>query len=148
MAFTAAMPVAPLRVTGPSGGESGTEVTFLASPKTFTMTDFDFATLEHRLRELAFLNSGVPILLTDKRGADEKRESCIRGRHRGLRAPPRQGQDAARCRADRASAAERDDVTVDAALWWNDGYHENVLCFTNNIPQRTAAPTSPASAGR
>ena len=57
-----------------SGGKTGTEVTFLASPKTFTMTDFDYATLEHRLRELAFLNSGVRILLTDQRGPDEKRE--------------------------------------------------------------------------
>ena len=66
--------VAPLAVTGEAGGRRGTEVTFLPSPKTFTMLEFDFATLEHRLRELAFLNSGVNIVLADQRHAVEKRE--------------------------------------------------------------------------
>ena len=68
------MPVAPLAVVGDADGKRGTEVTFLPSTKTFTMIEFDFATLEHRLRELAFLNSGVTIVLTDMRHAVEKRE--------------------------------------------------------------------------
>src|SRR5690349_8181348 len=128
--------VAPLAITGEAGDRRGTEVTFLASKQTFTMTDFDFATLEHRLRELAFLNSGVTIVLSDMRHAVEKREEL---RYEG-------GIEAFVKYLDRNKAglipapilvkAERDGITVEAALWWNDGYHENVLCFTNNIPQR------------
>src|SRR3954465_167330 len=74
MEFRDGDPVAPLKATGQAGGKRGTEVTFLPSTKTFTMTEFDFATLEHRLRELAFLNSGVTIVLSDMRHAVEKRE--------------------------------------------------------------------------
>src|SRR5208283_5907786 len=74
MEFADGVAVAPLKVTGESGGKRGTEVTFFPSPKTFTMVEFDFATLEHRLRELAFLNSGVTIVLSDMRHAVEKRE--------------------------------------------------------------------------
>ena len=128
--------VAPLAVVGDSKGKRGTEVTFLPSTKTFTMVEFDFATLEHRLRELAFLNSGVLIVLTDKRHAVEKREEL---RYEG-------GVEAFVRYLDRNKAplvpapimvhAERDGITVECALWWNDGYHETVLCFTNNIPQR------------
>ena len=81
-------------------GKRGTEVTFLPSPETFTMTEFDFATLEHRLRELAFLNSGVRIVLADTRHAVEKREEMyLRGRRRGLRALSRPQQDAADARS-------------------------------------------------
>jgi DNA gyrase subunit B len=65
-------PDAPLKEVGPANNKRGTEVTFLPSPKTFTKTEFDFATLEHRLRELAFLNSGVTIMLMDKRGVAKK----------------------------------------------------------------------------
>src|SRR3954463_16370179 len=74
MEFHDGEPVAPLKAVGDAGGKRGTEVTFLPSTKTFTMTEFDFATLEHRLRELAFLNSGVTIVLSDMRHAVEKRE--------------------------------------------------------------------------
>src|SRR5687767_14970826 len=136
MSFTEGVPDASLRVTGESGGKTGTEVTFLVSPKTFTMTDYDYATLEHRLRELAFLNSGVRILLADKRGPDEKREELhYEG---GLEAFVRFLDRAKKPLLDAPISirAERDGVTVEAALWWNDSYHENVLCFTNNIPQR------------
>jgi len=136
MEFRDGEPVAPLKVVGEAGDKHGTEVTFLPSPKTFTMTEFDFATLEHRLRELAFLNSGVTIILSDLRHAVEKREEM---RYEG-------GVEAFVKYLDRNKAplvpnpimvkAERDDITVEAALWWNDGYHETVLCFTNNIPQR------------
>src|SRR5712671_6949842 len=128
--------VAPLKVVGPAPGKRGTEVSFLASKKTFTMTEFDFATLEHRLRELAFLNSGVTIVLSDMRHAVEKREEL---RYEG-------GVEAFVKYLDRNKSplvpvpimikAERDGMTVECALWWNDGYHEAVLCFTNNIPQR------------
>src|SRR5882672_4780829 len=127
---------APLKVVGPAPGKRGTEVTFLPSTKTFTMTEFDFATLEHRLRELAFLNSGVTIVLSDMRHAVEKREEL---RYEG-------GVEAYVKYLDRNKTplvpmpimikAERDGMTVECALWWNDGYHETVLCFTNNIPQR------------
>jgi DNA gyrase subunit B len=129
-------PVAPLAVVGAAYDRRGTEVTFLPSKETFTMTEFDFATLEHRLRELAFLNSGVTIVLSDMRHAVEKREEL---RYEG-------GVEAFVKYLDRNKTplvpqpivmkAERDGVMVDCALWWNDGYHEIVLCFTNNIPQR------------
>ncbi|MEA2905464.1 MAG: gyrase subunit [Alphaproteobacteria bacterium] len=128
--------VKPLVVVGDSQGKRGTEVTFLPSTATFTMTEFDFATLEHRLRELAFLNSGVTIILSDRRHAVEKREEM---RYEG-------GVEAFVKYLDRNKTSlipapiviktERDGVTVEAALTWNDGYHETVLCFTNNIPQR------------
>jgi DNA gyrase subunit B len=134
--FRDGVAVAPLAVVGPTRDRQGTEVTFLASPKTFTMLEFDFATLEHRLRELAFLNSGVTIVLSDKRHAVEKREEM---RYEG-------GVEAFVKYLDRNKTplipapivlkAERDGITVEAALTWNDGYHETVLCFTNNIPQR------------
>jgi len=108
----------------------------LPSTKTFTMVEFDYATLEHRLRELAFLNSGVRIMLSDHRGVEPKTEQM---RYEGgLRAFVRF--------LDRTKhpliaepivvEKEQDKIVVEAALWWNDSYHENVLCFTNNIPQR------------
>jgi DNA gyrase subunit B len=128
--------VAPLAVTGLANGRRGTEVTFLPSSDTFTMTEFDFATLEHRLRELAFLNSGVRIVLTDARHAEEKRvELMYEG---GVEAFVRylDRNKKAEFAAPITIKAERDGIAVEAALWWNDSYYENVLCFTNNIPQR------------
>jgi len=127
---------APLEVKGDSGGKTGTRVTFLPSTETFTMTEFDFGTLEHRLRELAFLNSGVTIVLTDKRHVNENVvEMHYEG---GLEAFVRylDRTKSALVEAPVAVSAEKDGITVEAALWWNDSYHENVLCFTNNIPQR------------
>jgi DNA gyrase subunit B len=128
--------LAPLAIAGAAPGKSGTEVTFLPSPQTFTMTEFDFATLEHRLRELAFLNSGVRIVLSDMRHAVEKREEL---RYEG-------GVEAFVKYLDRSKTplipvpimikAERDRIAVECALWWNDGYHETTLCFTNTIAQR------------
>ncbi len=134
--------VYPLRVVGPAGldedgGEKrGTSVSFWPSSETFTMVEFDYATVEHRLRELAFLNSGVRILLTDARGAEIRREELFY--EGGLEAFVRY--------LDRAKASlitkpilmkgEKDGMTVEVALWWNDTYHETVLPFTNNIPQR------------
>ncbi|WP_336811592.1 DNA topoisomerase (ATP-hydrolyzing) subunit B [Bosea sp. MMO-172] len=128
--------VSPLAVVGPQGDKRGTEVTFLPSQETFTMVEFDYKTLEHRLRELAFLNSGVRIVLTDARHAEIVREELM---YDG-------GVEAFVRYLDRAKSSviekpimltsEKDGITVDVALWWNDSYHENVLCFTNNIPQR------------
>ena len=133
--------VAPLKVVGPAPivdgrPKRGTEVTFTPSTETFTMVEFDYATIEHRLRELAFLNSGVRIVLTDLRHAEPKREEL---HYEG-------GLEAFVRYLDRAKTAliekpilikgERDNIGVEVALWWNDSYHENVLPFTNNIPQR------------
>ena len=136
MEFNDGVAVAPLAVVGDANGKRGTQVTFFPSPKTFTMVEFDFATLEHRLRELAFLNSGVSIVLSDKRHAVEKREEM---KYEG-------GVEAFVKFLDRNKSslipkpvmikAERDGITVECAMWWNDAYHESVLCFTNNIPQR------------
>ncbi|MBB4570412.1 DNA topoisomerase (ATP-hydrolyzing) subunit B [Rhizobium leucaenae] len=136
MSFTHGVADAPLRETGDAGNETGTEVSFMPSSQTFTMTEFDYATLEHRLRELAFLNSGVRILLSDKRHSDVKQEEMI---YDG-------GLEAFVAYLDRAKKplvekpvsirGEKDGITVEVAMWWNDSYHENVLCFTNNIPQR------------
>jgi DNA gyrase subunit B len=129
--------VAPLSIVGDANGERGTEVSFLPSTETFhNVIEFDFGTLEHRLRELAFLNSGAKIVLTDARHADVKRQEFVYD-----------GGTAAFVRyLDRSKSSalpdpimilgEKDGITVEAALWWNDSYHETVLCFTNNIPQR------------
>ncbi|HEY5046798.1 MAG TPA: DNA topoisomerase (ATP-hydrolyzing) subunit B [Rhizomicrobium sp.] len=136
MRFRDGEPAAPLALVGEAKGRRGTEVAFLPSPKTFTMLEFDYATLEHRLRELAFLNSGVTIVLADLRGV-EKKETTLHYEG-GLEAFVRY--------LDRAKTglipapimieAARDGMTVEAALTWNDSYHESMLCFTNNIPQR------------
>ncbi len=142
MEFRDGVAVAPLKIVGPAGRDElgrerrGTEVTFLPSPATFTMVEFDYKTLEHRLRELAFLNSGVRILLTDKRHAEPVSEEMV---YEG-------GVEAFVRYLDRTKTplisqpvvirAEKDGLGVEVALWWNDSYHESVLCFTNNIPQR------------
>ena len=136
MTFTHGVADAPLAVTGEYEGRSGTEVTFLPSPQTFTRIEFDYDTLEHRLRELAFLNSGVHIILTDKRHSDVRETELV---YDG-------GLEAFVAYLDRAKKSlvtkpiaikgEKDGITVEVAMWWNDSYHENVLCFTNNIPQR------------
>jgi DNA gyrase subunit B len=136
MRFCHGDPEAPLAVVGPSGGRSGTEVTFLPSRETFTRTEFDLETLEHRLRELAFLNSGVTLKLMDARPVEPK---IVDLHYEGglnafvayldrsktvLHAPPI------------AVSQERDGITVEIAMEWTDAYHETMLCFTNNIPQR------------
>ncbi len=134
--FRHGVPVAPLAVVGDAEGRRGTELTFLASTETFTMTDYDYATLEHRLRELAFLNSGVRIVISDNRHAEKKREELMY--EGGVEAFVRYLDRAKQPLLDQPLMlrAERDGVGVEVALWWNDSYHENVLCFTNNIPQR------------
>ena len=144
--FRDGVPEAPLAEIGPApawsegsgrhGPATGTEITFLPSRETFTNTDFDFTTLEHRLRELAFLNSGVTLVLSDLRGVEPK--SVTLHFEGGLEAFARY--------LDRSKQAlhsppiairgERDDILLEIAMEWTDSYHETMLCFTNNIPQR------------
>lgn len=136
IAFSHGTALAPLTEVGAAEGKKGTEVTFLPSKETFTQVEFDFATLEHRLRELAFLNSGVRIRLEDQR-VDPVKEVLLHfeggiqafveylDRHKtSLHKPAIYMQ------------GEKNGIVVEAALEWNDTYHETMLCFTNNIPQK------------
>ena len=136
MSFTHGVADGPLTVTGDCGEETGTEVTFLPSPGTFSNIEFNYQTLEHRLRELAFLNSGVRILLTDRRHSDVKQDELMYDG--GLEAFVHFLDRAKKPLVAKPVAirGERDGITVEVAMWWNDSYHETVLCFTNNIPQR------------
>ena len=143
MRFAHGTAEAPLSVSGDAPTDTatgaprtGTEITFLPSDKTFTMTQFDFATLEHRLRELAFLNSGVRITLADLRSVEPKEVDLYY--EGGIEAFVRylDRNRSALFETPITVHAHRDDIAVDVALWWNDSYHENVLTFTNNIPQR------------
>ena len=137
MRFTHGDAVAPLKVVGKAPeGKKGTRVTFLPSPATFKITEFDFEKLEHRYRELAFLNSGVRLFLTDARHEEPKTvELYYEG---GIAAFVKwlDRTKAALFPEPIAISGQRDDIGIDVALQWNDSYYENVLCFTNNIPQR------------
>ncbi len=129
-------PVAPLVMVGDGGGRKGTEISFVPSPNTFTNIEFDYMTLEHRLRELAFLNSGACIRLTDNRHADVKSETMM---YEGGVAAFVKYLDKSRTSLLSEPVmlrGEKDGISVEVALWWNDSYTERVLCFTNNIPQR------------
>ncbi len=136
MRFRDGVPEAPLAVVGAAEDRNGARINFLPSTKVFSNTEFDFATLEHRLRELAFLNSGVSITLNDLRPVEPV---VVELHYEG-------GTEAFVTYLDRAKTAlhtpsvvftgTRDGVAIDLALQWNDSYHENVLCYTNNIPQR------------
>ncbi|MGE0418151.1 MAG: DNA topoisomerase (ATP-hydrolyzing) subunit B [Acetobacteraceae bacterium] len=129
---------APLAIIGATDRVSGTEVTFKPSPATFTRTEFDFALLERRLRELAFLNSGIAIVLRDERHAEVVEvvlhydgglvafvDYLDRAKH-PVFTPP----------INFRSPSDQQGIRVEFALSWNDSYHETMLCFTNNIPQR------------
>jgi len=136
MRFAHGDAVAPLKVVGPAEGKKGTRVTFLPSPATFKITEFDFEKLEHRYRELAFLNSGVRLFLTDARGEEPK---TIELYYEGGIAAFVKWLDRTKqplFPEPIAISGQRDDIGIDVALEWNDSYYENVLCFTNNIPQR------------
>ncbi len=136
MRFADGEPLAPLKIVGDAPGRKGTEVTFLPSTRTFTKTEFDYGTLEHRLRELAFLNSGTTIVLSDQRGV-EKKEVTLHYEG-GLEAFVRYLDRTKNSLIPKPVMieAERDGISVEAALTWNDSYHESMLCFTNNIPQK------------
>jgi DNA gyrase subunit B len=136
MRFRDGDPESPLAVVGDSGEETGTTVTFTPSNATFSGTEFDASTLEHRLRELAFLNSGIRIIFTDARPAEPK---VVDLHYEG-------GIEAFVRYLDRSKSAligkpisiigEKDGVEIEISMQWNDSYHETMLCFTNNIPQR------------
>ncbi|HAX91221.1 MAG TPA: DNA gyrase subunit B, partial [Rhodospirillaceae bacterium] len=135
MRFKDGVAVEPLKEGGPSD-QTGTEITFLPSKETFTQTEFVYATIEHRLRELAFLNSGINVYLTDARGV-EPRHTHLNyegGLHEFVTY-----LDKSKVRLHDTPIAvkkETDGITVECSLQWNDSYHENMLCFTNNIPQK------------
>jgi DNA gyrase subunit B len=126
---------APLKVVGEAKNRTGTEVTFKPSAAVFTMTEFNAATLEHRLRELAFLNSGIKLSFTDARGVEEKRTDM---QYEG-------GVVAFVQYLDRGKTplfnppiiikGESEGISAEVALEWSDSYHETMLCFTNTIPQ-------------
>lgn len=136
MSFTHGVADAPLVETGNAGDETGTEVSFLPSPDTFTMVEFSYETLERRLRELAFLNSGVRIKLADKRHADVIEQ--VLHYDGGLQEFVKYLDQSKKALLENPIyiISEKDGMTVEVAMWWNDTYHERVLCFTNNIPQR------------
>ena len=127
-----------LKVVGDAHGRHGTEVTFLPSPETFTMTEFNFDTLERSIREKAFLNSGVYLKLIDNRGS-EPREAVMHYEggltafvnHINKSKAPLHESVIAFAGADGDS-----DIQVEAALQWTNAYNESMLCFTNNIPQK------------
>jgi DNA gyrase subunit B len=146
MRFHDGVPEASLREFGPApnwpagskrqGLKTGTEITFLPSPQTFTKTEWDFTTLEHRLRELAFLNGGVTLELSDLRGVEPKSVSF---HYEGGLAAFVEYLDRSKGALHAPSIAirgERDGIIVEVAMEWTDSYHETMLCFTNNIPQR------------
>ena len=130
--------VAPLIKRGPApSGKKGTRVTFSASHDTFkNVLEFDFDKLEHRYRELAFLNSGVRILLRDKRHADVKEHDLYYEGGIGAFVKYLDRNKVPMMPDPVAISADRDGIGIEVALEWNDSYYENVLCFTNNIPQR------------
>ncbi len=134
--FTHGVADGRLEVVGDAGDYAGTEVTFMPSPDTFTNIKFDYDRLEHRLRELAFLNSGTRIILSDARGAEEVTTELFYegGLNEFVRYLDRNKQPL--IDAPIYLISEKDGITVEVALWWNDSYNEQVLCFTNNIPQR------------
>jgi len=129
-------PVSPLEEVGEAGDRAGTRITFLPSREVFADTEFDFNRLEHRFRELAFLNSGLYIRLEDKRHVEAR---AVDLHYEGGIAAYVQYIDRTRSSIIGEPimiTGERDGIEVELALEWNDSYHENVFCFTNNVPQR------------
>lgn len=136
MRFKDGVPEAPLAVVGDANAKKGTQVRFKPSKATFSNINFDFTRLEHRLRELAFLNSGIHIELHDYRESEEKKVTL---KYEG-------GISAFVKYLDRSKHAllnepimiqgDYNNIGIEVALQWNDSYHETMLCFTNNIPQR------------
>ncbi len=136
MRFENGEAVSSLKMMGVVDGKKGTEVTFHPAKTTFTFTEFSFSTIEHRLRELAFLNSGVKIILKDLR--EENLKEVILCYEGGVEAYVKY-LDKSKNPAHQTiviNALEVNGINVEVAMHWNDSYHENVLCFTNNIRQR------------
>jgi DNA gyrase subunit B len=128
---------APLKVVGKApDGKKGTRVTFLPSPETFKIVEFDFEQLEHRFRELAFLNSGVRLILADARHEERVEHELYYEGGIGAFVKYLDRAKTALFPEPITISAVRDGIGIDVALEWNDSYYENVLPFTNNIPQR------------
>lgn len=134
--FVHGVPEGDLEVVGDAGGQTGTRVTFLPSPATFKIIEFDFDRLVHRFRELAFLNSGVRVVVTDARHVEEKSVELYYegGITEFVKYLDR--NKASQLPEPITMVGEKDDIIVEVSMQWNDSYHENVHCFTNNIPQR------------
>jgi len=136
MTFSHGVPDAPLKVVGPWNGRSGTTIRFWPSAETFKITEFNRGTIEHRLRELAFLNSGVHIKVVDER-ADTLYENNLKY-DGGLVEFVRYINKGKTALHEPTIFVKtfKNDITVEVAMEWTDSYHETMLCFTNNIPQR------------
>lgn len=140
MSFTHGVPDGPLKEIGEAIGRKGTQVHFLPSKETFTFTNFDRATIEHRLRELAFLNSGVNIIFRDER-IEEGEESVFEiqlhyeGGIQEFVHYLNRSKTTIQSKPITLSSV-RDQITVEVSMEWTNSYHETTLCFTNNIPQR------------
>ena len=126
----------PLAVVGDADGKKGTQVRFMPSEQTFSQTEFSFDTLHNRLRELAFLNSGVRIVITDERTDPQRIEDLVYEGGLSAFVEFLNSSKSALVDPPITIRAEKDDITVELAMAWTDAYHESVLCFTNNIPQR------------
>lgn len=140
MRFEHGVPVAPLKQVGETSGKKGTEVHFFPSKETFAITVFDRSTIEHRLRELAFLNSGVNIIFRDERMAegDERTYEIQLNYAGGIKEFVKylnRSKSVIQSKPISLSTV-RDQMTVEVAMEWTNSYHETTLCFTNNIPQR------------
>jgi DNA gyrase subunit B len=133
MEFTDGAPTGPLRVTGTSE-KRGTEVHFLASRAVFGIVDYHYDILARRLRELSFLNNGVKILLVDQRAGKEE-NFAFSGGVKGFVEYMNRAKNVLHPNVF-ASSGEKEGITLEVAMQWNDSYQENVLCFTNNIPQK------------
>src|SRR5690348_1235163 len=133
MEFRGGEPVAPLKVTGQTE-RRGTEVHFLASRETFGVVDYHYDILARRLRELSFLNNGVRIVLIDQRTGKEE-NFAFSGGVQGFVEYMNRAKNVLHPNLF-VGQAVKEGITVEVAMQWNDSYQENVLCFTNNIPQK------------
>lgn len=136
MRFEHGEPLEDLVIVGDTPGKTGTQVTFKPSTETFTNTDFSYTILKHRFRELAFLNRGVRIIVQDHRTSDHEEVELYYegGIHAYVEYLDR--SKTSLIGAPISIMGEKEDIVFECSLQWNDSYHENVLCFTNNIPQR------------
>lgn len=130
--------VAPLEIVGDAKKQKGTQITFFPAKTTFSFIEFSFSTLEQRLRELSFLNSGVKIVLKDLRGEDPKESTLYYegGVEAYVKFIDKSKNGLHQIISVAASDEEKSGISVETSMQWNDSYHENILCFTNNIRQR------------